>query len=150
MINLTQFEATFWPQHNTQWQWSKISKIMTLVWSMQMWKSWRKSQINATNATLHLLRQAIWGYIWKRTVEKSQTNAASASLPALTQVLWRDIWRGTDQCRQKEGEKLHVFHFEQMFERTNWIFFGFVKYLDPWTSSTPCTSYFACLYIYYF
>ena len=31
MIDLTQFEATIWPKHNTQWQWSKIMKIITLV-----------------------------------------------------------------------------------------------------------------------
>ena len=27
----TQFQATIWAKHNTQWQWSKILKIMTLV-----------------------------------------------------------------------------------------------------------------------
>ena len=31
MINLTQFEATIWAKQNTQWQWSKMLKIMTFV-----------------------------------------------------------------------------------------------------------------------
>ena len=30
-----------------------------------------KKHTNATNATLHLYRQAIWGHIWKLTLEKS-------------------------------------------------------------------------------
>ena len=42
MINFNQFETTIWAKHNTQWQWSKILKMMNLVWMMQMWKSWRK------------------------------------------------------------------------------------------------------------
>ena len=33
-----------------------------------------KSQTNATNVTLHLLGQTIWGDIWKHTVAKNQIN----------------------------------------------------------------------------
>ena len=48
------------------------------------WQIWnclknkcRRFQVktNATSVTLHRLRQATWGHIWKRTVEKSQSNA---------------------------------------------------------------------------
>ena len=42
-----------------------------------------KSQTNATNVTLHSLRQAIWGRIWKHTVEKSQRNAKNVTLHLL-------------------------------------------------------------------
>ena len=50
------------------------------IWG-HIWKrTLEKSQINATNATMHLLRQAIWGTIWKYTVEKSQTNATNATM----------------------------------------------------------------------
>ena len=31
MINLTQFESTVWAKRYTQWQWSNILKMMTLV-----------------------------------------------------------------------------------------------------------------------
>ena len=41
MINLNQFKTTIWAKHNTQWKWSKTLKMITLVWRMQMWKSWR-------------------------------------------------------------------------------------------------------------
>ena len=35
---------------------------------------------NLTKPTMPLLMQAIWGYIWKRTVEKSQINATNVTL----------------------------------------------------------------------
>ena len=85
-------------KHNTQGQWSKILTIVTLAWRMQMWKSWRKiltmscrdkkSHINATSATLHLLIQAVWGDIWKRTVEKSRTTATNVTLPLIGHTCW--------------------------------------------------------------
>ena len=64
-----------------------------------------------------LLRQAIWGDIWKHTVGKSQTNAASVTLPALPQVLWGDIWRGTVQCRKEKREKSTFVIFSRCSER---------------------------------
>ena len=101
MINLTQFEATIRVKHNTQRQWSKILKIATLVWRMQMWKSWGKiltmtlNQTNATNVTMHLPMQAIWGHIWQSTVEKSQINATYVILHPLWQEIWGNIWQRT-------------------------------------------------------
>ena len=64
-----------------------------------------------------LLRQAIWGDIWKHTVGKSETNAASVTLPALPQVLWGDIWRGTVQCRKEKREKSTFVIFSRCSER---------------------------------
>ena len=54
-----------------------------------------KCQSNATNVIVLLLRQAIWGHIWKCTVEKSQTNATNVTLHLLGQVIWGDIWKHT-------------------------------------------------------
>ena len=84
--NFTQFAATICAEHWTPWQWSKIVKMMTLVWRMQVWKI---SQINATSATLHLLIKAIWEHIWKRTVEKSQTNATTVTTRWVSPQVWR-------------------------------------------------------------
>ena len=50
MINLTQFGATIWPVHKTQW------KIMTLLQR-------EKGQTNATNAIIHALIQVHRGHI---------------------------------------------------------------------------------------
>jgi len=78
------------------------------------------NQLNVTNATIPLLRQAIWGHIWKSTDkcnqkydyafslagslrtylkthsgEKSQTNATSVTMPLLVQVFWGHICKRT-------------------------------------------------------
>ena len=58
-----------------------------------------KSQTNATDVTMHLLRHAFWGDIWKYTVEKSQTNAACVILHPLRQAIWGDIWKYTVEKR---------------------------------------------------
>ena len=49
---------------------------------------WRKAKKNATIATMHSLRQVIWGGIWKGTLEKRQTNANIATLDPHRQVIW--------------------------------------------------------------
>ena len=65
------------------------------IWG-HIWKrTLEKSQINATNATMHLLGQAIWGDIWKHTMEKSQTNVPSVSMFPLGQTVWRNNWKCT-------------------------------------------------------
>ena len=67
--------------------------ILLAIWG-HIWKlTVEKSQINATNVTLHLLRQAIWGDIWKHTVEKSQINATNVTLHPHRQAIWSDIWK---------------------------------------------------------
>ena len=40
-------------------------------------------------------KQAIWGHIWKRTVEKSQMNATNVTLHPHRQEIWGDIWKST-------------------------------------------------------
>ena len=75
--------------------------LMQAIWG-NIWKrTVEKRRTNATSVTLPFLRQAIWGDIWKHTVEKGQTSATNVTLPALSKVLWGDIWRGT----VKKGEK---------------------------------------------
>ena len=75
----TEFEGSF---ENAQWR--KVKQMQR----MRLWIL-NKSKTNATNVTLPLLRQAIWGHIWKRTVEKSQINAANVTLPLLWHVIMR-------------------------------------------------------------
>ena len=91
-IYLTQFKTTPWTEHNTHWQWNKFLKMMTLVSRLKR-GNW--SQLNATNVTMHFLRQAIWGHIWKNTVKRSQTNATNANFHPLMRALWGHIWKDT-------------------------------------------------------
>ena len=65
---------------------------------------WRKKK-NATNVTMHPLRQAIWEHIWQHTVEKSQTSAVNVNFDPLLQTLWRPISKYTvekslNKCNQ--------------------------------------------------
>ena len=124
MIILTQFETTFWVKHKTPWQWNKILKIMTLVWRMQMWKSWRKmlkSWTNVTNVTLPLLAENIWGHIWKHTVEKSQTNATSVIMHLFTQVPWRIIWKSIFEETFEDTLKWHMEITRKLTKHSMWI-----------------------------
>ena len=73
------------------------------IWG-DIWKrTVEKRQTNATNVIMPLMRQAIWGHIWNHTAEKSQANATNVTLPALIQVLWGNIWRGTTQCHCEQN-----------------------------------------------
>ena len=56
-------------------------KILKKILTMSL------SHINVTNATILLLRHAIWGIIWKRTVEKSPTNATNVTMRPLKKEL---------------------------------------------------------------
>ena len=67
--------------------------MLTFPWEIQMMKE--KSQTNATNVTMPLLRQSIWGNIRKFTVEKSQINAASVIMHPTRQAIWGHIWEYT-------------------------------------------------------
>ena len=56
-----------------------------------------------TDVTMPLLRQALWGHIWKYTVEKSQTNAKTGYLRRVFLTIWKcllDIWNKIilDEC----------------------------------------------------
>ena len=57
--------------------------------------STRKQHINAINASLRLIVEAVWGDIWKCTLEKSETNATSAIMLPLNQAIWGHIWKDT-------------------------------------------------------
>ena len=60
----------------------------------------KKNQTNATNETMPLLGQAIWGNIWKYTVEKSQTNATNVIMHPPGQTVWGRIWKRTVEKSQ--------------------------------------------------
>ena len=97
------------------------------------WQIWnclknkcRRFQVktNATSVTLHRLRQATWGHIWKRTVEKSQSNAFVVTTHLLVQTIWEYIWHYTVEKTQIHATNvLHIFYsrfFEDSFELTQW------------------------------
>ena len=84
----------------------------------------RMKQTNVTNVTLPLLRQAIWGGIWKRTVGKSKTHVINATLLPLIQVLWGSILKYTvETTKQMQSvwyKLLSSRQFEKTFENTPW------------------------------
>ena len=101
VFSVRQFENTF---ENAQWRKAKRMWPMWLFIPLckrfedTFWKrtvQW--SQTNATNATIPLLKHAIWGHIWKCTVEKSQTNATNVTMHLLRQEIWGHIWK----CKKK-------------------------------------------------
>ena len=82
------------------------------------------SETNATSVTVHRLRQATWGHIWKRTVEKRQSNALVATKHLLVQTSWEHIWHYTVEKAQIHATNvLYIFYsifFEDSFELTQW------------------------------
>ena len=113
-LNLPQFGQ------NNNWQWSKILKIMILVWRMQMWKSWIEiltmslSHINATNAAIHLPIQAIWRLIWNSTMEKSQINTTNVTMHHTRQAIWGDIWKPTVERNQINATNVNMPRLRQV------------------------------------
>ena len=97
-------------KQNTQWQWTEMLKIM-----MQIGKrlTMALNQINATNVTMHSLKQAIWGNIWKRTLGKSQTNAkkcdfASSHAGSLKTHLKTHSEEKLNKCNQCDYASLYA------------------------------------------
>ena len=125
MINFTQFKA----KDTTKRQWNKIL-IMIMVWRMQKLKSSRKmltglkSHMNATNATMHLPIQAIWGHIWKAQWRKVKQ----------MQPMWQCIlsdrpfentfdntqWRKAKQVQSMWILILFYKRFEDPFQNKQW------------------------------
>ena len=65
---------------------------------------------------MHLLKQLIWGLIWKHIVEeeKNQTNAISVTLHTLTQAIWGLIWKqAMGKDKQKQPVWLCIFSNRQ-------------------------------------
>ena len=75
-------------------QWDIAGHLRTCL------KTHSEKKTNANSVILYLIRQEIWGDIWKHTVEKSQANATNATLLSLWQVIWRDIWKHTVEKSQ--------------------------------------------------
>ena len=94
--------------------------VRQAIWG-SIWKlAVEKSQTNATSATMHLLRQAIWGSIWKLTVEKSQTNAASVTLHLLIQAIWGNIWKYTVEKSQTNATSATMHPLRQAIWGSIW------------------------------
>ena len=120
------FEETF---ENAQWR--KIIQMQPMwlcnlhllrqaIWGY-IWKcTVEKSHSNATNAIRHCLKQAIWGDIWKRTVEKSQTNATNVTLHPLRQAIWGDIWKHTVEKSPTNATNVTLHPLAQKIWRHIW------------------------------
>ena len=52
-------------------------------------------EINATSVTMPLVRQEIWGHIWKNIIAKHHTNAANVTLQLFMHAVWGHIWKPT-------------------------------------------------------
>ena len=61
----------------------------SFILSQRLWELLFSSY--AISVPLHLLKQAIWGNIWKLTVEKSQTSATSVTASSRADVLRRHL-----------------------------------------------------------
>ena len=61
--------------------------------------------------------KAIWRNIWKRTVEKSQTNATNVTMHFLKQAISLDIWKTTQEKSQTSKEKFcDLVHIQSVIE----------------------------------
>ena len=71
-----------------------------------------------------LLRQAIWGHIWKRTLEKNKINATNATMHLIRQAVWGDIWKIiVYESKTMQPMCLWIFPvmwFEDTFEKVQW------------------------------
>ena len=80
------------------------------IWGHILKFTVEKSHTNATNVYMALLMQAIIGHIWKHTVQKSQTNVTNVTLHALIQVLWGHIWKDTVEKSQTNATNNVAMH----------------------------------------
>ena len=74
-----------------------------------------KNQTNATNVTMHPLRQDIWEHIWQHTVEKSQTSAVNVNFDPVLQTLWRPISKYTVEKSQTNATNVILYRFVREF-----------------------------------
>ena len=110
IIKFIQFEAIIWVKNNTKWQWNKVLKMSQFCRILLTMPS---SQTNATNVTILLQIQAIWGPISKRTLGKSQTNATNVNMPHLVQVIRGHIWKHTVEKNQINATNVIMPHLRQ-------------------------------------
>ena len=85
----------------------------------RIWKHSGESQTNATSVTLHLVRQVIWGYIWRHTVEKTQTYATSVTLRPLMYIFWGHIWKRSGE-KLKKCDRCDLHHFRRAIWTAIW------------------------------
>ena len=84
------------------------------------------------NVTLHLLRQVIWGDIWKRTVEKNEINANNETLHLLRQLSFLALffrksivqWKKSNKCYQYDFASSHKSHLRRHLKSHSQTFLG--------------------------
>ena len=74
----------------------------------------KNKERSATNVTLYLLGQAVWGNIWKHTLEKNQTNATSVTLHHLEKAIWVSIWKRIVEKRHTIATSVTTHPLEQL------------------------------------
>ena len=60
----------------------RVSTLWRVTWKL-------KNQTNVTNTTLHLLRQAYQGVIWKLTLKKNCFNSTNVTMNLFWQAIWK-------------------------------------------------------------
>ena len=79
-----------------------------------------RSKTNATNVTLHSLRQAIWWHIWKHILDKSHINVTNVTMPPHRQVIWGDIWNRTVGKKQTNATNVTLHPLGHSLWRLIW------------------------------
>ena len=92
IINFTQFEATIWAKHKTQWRWSKFLKIMNLVFglndeNMTTLEKNTDNVIKLYKCNRFEYASSHKGNLRRKFVEESHTNATNVILHPLTNAL---------------------------------------------------------------
>ena len=81
---------------------------------------------------MHLLLQAIWGNNWKYTRRKSQTNATNATMHPLRHAVWGDMWKRTvEKSKKKCNQCDYVFSYASALRRHLKKHSGEVKQMLP-------------------
>ena len=86
-----------------------MQAVCELIWKPIL----EKNRTNATNATLHPLRQAVWEAIWKLTLVKSRTNATNVIIGHLTHIIWAHIWKSILEKRHTNATTATFHLFRQ-------------------------------------
>ena len=121
-------------------QWDIAGHLRTCLKKTQ----WKK-QTNANSVISYLIRQEIWGDIWKHTVEKSQTNVTSVitHLHPLVHIIWGLIWEHRMEKLNRALCELG-YSFSTVIVIVVEMFVILVKMSNNWKREAPPTLSYCC------